>query len=322
MKNILINLPLIFNVTLIHSTIRSSTPVLFAAMSCVITQQADILNVGVEGTMLTSAFVAVLTSYFTGSWGIALLAAVSVGLLFSVVIGIAHLNFKADVFAVGMAINILAIALTRFSLQRTLKVSGSFYSKAIVPLPRLEFGFLQNNDTLKSLFSGYSMFELLGIPFVFLLSFMLYRTVWGLRLRSVGLNPMASATAGINVYRRKFEVILWSGVIGGIAGAHLSLGYSQLFSENMTNGRGFMGVAAMFFGGATPILAWVGCLIFGFTDSVASNLQSFGLPSQFILMIPYVMTVVVLAVAMARYASTLRRRKSAIAGENQAKEEE
>jgi ABC-type uncharacterized transport system permease subunit len=313
MSAFLENLPLIFNATLVHSTIRASTPILYAAMSCVLTQQADILNVGVEGIMLSSAFAAVLTSYMTGSWVLGLLAAVAVGLLISAIIGVAHLNFKADVFAVGMAINMLALALTRFGLQKVLHVSGSFYDKAIIPLPRIEIGFAAGNDVLSSLFSGYSLFELLGIPCVFLLGYVLYKTVWGLRLRSVGLNPMAAATAGIDVYRRKFEVILLSGIIGGIAGAHLSLGYSQMFTENMTNGRGFMGVAAMYFGGAAPVLAWVGCLIFGFTDSVASNLQSFGLPSQFMLMIPYVMTVTVLAIAMARSARAIKLRKSSLA---------
>jgi len=316
------NISMILNINLIHSTIRSSTPVLFAALASVLSQQADILNVGIEGIMLTSSFIAVIVSYFTGSWILALIAAIFTGLIFAVIIAVSHLNFKADVFAIGMAINMIALALTRFLLQKILKTSGSFYDKAIVPLPRFNIAFFANNAMLKSLFSGYSLFEILGIPLVFYISYMIYKTVWGLRLRCVGQNPMAAATAGINVYKKKFEMILWSGVLAGIAGAHLSLGYSQMFTENMTNGRGFMGVAAMFFGGANPLWTWIGCLIFGFTDAIASNLQSFGLPPQFMLMIPYLMTVVVLAVAMARYVNIERYAKSALVNRAKLSKEE
>jgi simple sugar transport system permease protein len=111
---------------------------------------------------------------------------------------------------------------------------------------------------------------------------------------------------------RKFEVMIWSGILGGMAGAYLSLGYSRMFVENMTNGRGFMGVAAMFFGGANPVFGWIGCLIFGFADSLASRLQSFGMPPQFILAMPFVVTVGVLAIAMMRANRRELRRKSAI----------
>lgn len=306
------NLSMVFNVTLIHATLRASTPILFATLTCIITQQADILNIGVEGIMLCGAFTAVAVSYLTGSWAIALCAAMLVGVVIAVVMAVAHLKYKADIFVVGMAINMLALAVTRFMLQKVLHTSGSFYDSAIVALPRIKFTFLQGHEVLNNLFNNYSVFEPLGIVMVFVLQWLLYRTVWGLRLRSVGLNPLAASTAGINVFRRKFEVMIYSGLIGGLAGAYLSLGYSRLFAENMTNGRGFMGVAAMFFGGGDPIRSWIGCLIFGFTDSVGSRLQSLGLPSQFILMIPYLATIVVLSLAMIRKARAEKKFRSAL----------
>lgn len=294
------NLFSIFDYSLIHATLRASTPILFAALAAIITQQADILNVGVEGIMLSAAFTAVAISYLTGSWVLALIAAVIVGVIIAIIIGTAHLKYKADVFAVGTAVNMLALALTRFFLNKVLKASGSFYSDKIVPLPKISIGFLSKSKIIDSMFNNYSLFEILGIIIVIVMWYVLYKTVWGLRLRSVGLNPMAAETAGIDVFKRKFTVIIISGILGGLAGAHLSLGYSNLFVENMTNGRGFMGVAAMFFGGANPIITWIGCLIFGFVDSVGSRLQSYGLPSQFILMIPYIVTVTVLAISMAK----------------------
>ena len=163
------------------------------------------------------------------------------------------------------------------------------------------------------MFNNYSLFEILGIVLVFVLWFLLYKTVWGLRLRSVGLHPMAAKTAGINVYSQKFKVMLYSGLLGGMAGAYLSLGYSKLFAENMVNGRGFMGVAAMFFGGGDPIMAWVGCLLFGFTDSVGSRLQAYGIPSQFILMTPYVITILALSISMAFKVKKEKKMQSSLA---------
>ncbi|WP_130805840.1 ABC transporter permease [Senegalia massiliensis] len=306
------NIAEIFDYTLIHATIRSSTPILFAALAAIITQQADILNIGVEGIMLSGAFVAVAVSFYTGSWLFAVIAAILVGVIISAIIGIAHLKYKADVFAVGTIINMLALALTRFFLNSILGVSGSFYSKEIVAIPKVNIPFIENNEFLNSIFNNYSLFEIVGIIMVFVLWYVLYKTVWGLRIRSVGLNSMAAETAGLNVFKNKFRVILISGVFGGIAGAHLSLGYSNLFVENMTNGRGFMGVAAMFFGGANPIFAWIGSLIFGLADSVGSRLQAYGLPSQFILMIPYVATIAILAISMASKIKRDKKMKSTI----------
>ncbi len=302
----------IIDYSIIHATIRASTPILLAAFSAVITQQANILNVGVEGIMLMSAFTAVYISFITGSWILAVFASVIMGLLVAAVIGVAHLKYKGDIFAVGMTINLLVLALTRFLLQRLLHVSGSFYSEKISPIPKIHFNFLEKSPVLDSLFNNYSLLELLIVPIVILMWFVLYKTIWGLRTRSIGLNEEAAETAGINTYRRKFQVILISGLIGGLAGAHLSLGYSNLFVENMTNGRGFMGVAAMFFGNANPVFTTIGCLIFGFMDSVGARLQAYGFPSQFILMIPYLSTVVILAISMIRKQRKKKKLRSAL----------
>ena len=223
----------IIDYSIIHATIRASTPILLAAFSAVITQQANILNVGVEGIMLMSAFMAVYVSFLTGSWILAVLAAVVVGLLVAVIIGLAHLKYKGDIFAVGMTVNLLVLALTRFLLQKLLKASGSFYSAEIAPMPKIHFAFLEKTPILNSVFNNYSLLEVLIVPIVVLMWFVLYKTIWGLRTRSIGLNEEAAETAGINTYKRKFQVILLSGVIGGLAGAHLSLGYSNMFVENM-----------------------------------------------------------------------------------------
>lgn len=303
---------LIFNYSIIQTTIRYSTPILYAALGVLITQQANMLNIGVEGMMLSGAFTAIAVSYFTGNWFLALIAAIIVGIILAIIMAFAHLKYGADIIVVGVAINLLSLALTRFLLNNVLGASGFFRSPYIVPIPKVHFDFLTKNDVINTLFNNYSMFEIIGIMLVFIIWFLLFKTIWGLRVRSVGLSPQAAETAGINVYKLKFSTMIFSGLLGGIAGAHLSLGYSKLFVENMTGGKGLMGVAAMFFGGGDPIFTWVGCLIFGFTDSVGSRLQPYGLPNQFVLMFPYITTVLFLTLSMIRRIRRERIEKSSL----------
>jgi simple sugar transport system permease protein len=302
----------IFDYTLIYATIRASTPILFAALAAVITQQGNILNIGTEGIMLTAAFVAVLVSYTTGSWVFALILAMAAGVLMALIMAVASIKYNADMTAIGTAINALALAVTKFGIKQFLGTTGSFTDPKIIGIPRINIPIFEGNKYLNGIFNNWSLMELLGIVMVLVLTFLLYRTVWGLRLRSVGHSPMAAETAGINVKKMKYQIMIISGILGGMAGAHLSIGYSKMFIENMTNGRGFMGVAAMFFGGANPVFAWIGSLLFGFIDSIGGRLQAYGWPSQFVLMQPYIITVLVLAISLWRKAKREEKAKSSL----------
>lgn len=305
----------IFDLSLIYATIRASTPILFAALAATITQQGNITNIGTEGIMLMSAFMAVWVSFTTGSWVLAILVSMIAGIATAMIMAVAHIKYNADITAIGVGVNTLALAVTKFGIMQFLGTSGSFTSPDIKAIPRINIPFLERYEVLNTIFNNWSLMEILGIVAVFALYFLLYRTVWGLRLRSVGRFPLAAETAGIHVNKMKYSVMAISGVFGGIAGAHLSIGYSQMFIENMTNGRGFMGVAAMFFGGANPILAWVGALLFGFVDSVGGRLQAYGWPSQFVLMLPYIITVAVLAISLYQKKKKEKKEKSALQGE-------
>lgn len=302
----------ILDITLIYATIRSATPILFAALCATITQQADILNIGTEGIMLTSAFVAVLTSFMTGSWLFAIVCAIFSGIVIAMIMAVANIKYNAHICAVGIAVNMFALAITKFGLKQFLGTSGTFNSPEIVPIPKIHIAAFDNIPFLNQVFNNWCVTEVFGLVMVAVMWFLLFRTVWGLRVRCVGRLPMAAETAGINVKMMKYQVMIISGVMGGLAGAHLSLGYSQMFADNMTNGRGFMGVAAMNFGAQNPILVWVGTLIFGFMDSLGARLQAYGLPSQFILMLPYVFTIVVLALAMWSKTKKDQKAKSAL----------
>lgn len=306
------NLGKIFNLSLIYATFRASTPIIYAALCAAITQQANILNIGTEGIMLVGAFTAVAVSYFTGSWILGILAAMLGGACIAMIMAVSHIKYNSEICAIGMGVNLLAIALTKFMLQVFFHTSGSFSNPSIVPIPKLHMAFLENVPVLNSLFNDWRFTEWFVIIFIILLQFIFYKTVWGLRLRAVGQFPMAAETAGIQANAVKYQAMLISGLIGGLAGAHLSLGYSTQFVENMTNSRGFMGVAAMYFGGANPVMTAMGCLLFGFSDSVGARLQAYGIPAQFILMMPYIVTIAVLAISMAVKIQATKKKQSAL----------
>lgn len=307
----------IINVSLIYATFRASTPIIYAALCAAITQQANILNVGTEGIMLMGAFMAVAISYTTGSWMLGVLAAMLSGMFMAWIIAIGHIRYKADNCAIGMGVNLLAVALTKYLLNAILGQQGSFSDPKIIGIPKVHIPFLKNIPVLNDIFNDWSITEWFVIILVIAVWFVFYKTVWGLRLRAVGKFEQAAQTAGINVNGMKYQAILIAGLIGGLAGAHLSLGYSNLFRESMTNNRGFMGVAAMYFGNANPIFTAIGCLIFGFADSVGARVQAYGVPSQIVLLMPYVITIVVLVISLVSKQATEKKKKSSLTGVSQ-----
>lgn len=307
----------IINVSLIYATFRASTPIIYAALCAAITQQANILNVGTEGIMLMGSFMAVAISYTTGSWMLGVLAAMLSGMFMAWIIAIGHIRYKADNCAIGMGVNLLAVALTKYLLNAILGQQGSFSDPKIIGIPKVHIPFLKNIPVLNDIFNDWSITEWFVIILVIAVWFVFYKTVWGLRLRAVGKFEQAAQTAGINVNGMKYQAILIAGLIGGLAGAHLSLGYSNLFRESMTNNRGFMGVAAMYFGNANPIFTAIGCLIFGFADSVGARVQAYGVPSQIVLLMPYVITIVVLVISLVSKQAAEKKKKSSLTGVSQ-----
>ena len=304
----------IFTPSLIYATIRSATPILYAALCASITQQANILNIGTEGIMLMGAFFGVAISYLTGSCLLAVLVAMLSGAAMAMIIAVGHIRYQADNCAIGMGVNLFAVAMTKFLLNSVLGKNGTFTDPNLAGIPKLHMGFLEGNSFLNTVLNDWSITEWFVILLILLVSFLFYKTAWGLRLRAVGRMQQAAQTAGINVNSMKYQAILIAGLIGGLAGAHLSLGYSKMFTESMTNGRGFMGVAAMYFGAANPLLTAVGCLVFGLAYSVGARLQPFGVPSQIILLMPYVVTVTVLAISLIIDKKRQNARKSSLTG--------
>ena len=300
----------ITSLDVINATIRISTPILLVALSAVITQKANILNIGAEGVMMLGAFFAITSSFLTGSWFIGVLAGMAIGVVASLFMAVAHIKFKADIFVVGMAFNIFTLAFTRFGLKTFLNSTGTFAPQNLSTIPKINLAFLSSDSFIGRLLLGYSLFDYLAIILVFVLWYAIYKTRWGLHVRSVGLNEEAAESAGINTNYKKYQVMFVSGILGGLGGAHLSIGYTSVFVDNMSNGRGFTGVAAMFFGGANPIFTFFGTLIFGYAQAAGNVLQLYGFPSQIVLMIPYLITILILAFSLyRRKAAAIKRSK-------------
>ncbi|MDR0599753.1 MAG: ABC transporter permease [Treponema sp.] len=301
----------VFSPSLFYASLRASAPVMYAGLCAAMTQQAGILNLGTEGIMLMGAYLAVAFGYLSGSWLVGIFAAMLGGAIIAGILGVGNLRYQAFLPAICIGMNLFVLGFTRFLLETNFKVTGVFVDPRIPPIPRIRFDGI---PFLGAFFNNWCLTEWLLILIVPLTWFVIFKTTWGLRIRSVGKMEMAARTAGLNVNAYKYQAILVSGLLGGLAGAHLSLGYSNMFVQGMTNNRGFMGIAAMWFGNAHPVYTVIGAYIFGFFDSTGSRLQPYGFPSQFVLAIPYIVTVVILALVMLVQARREKRRKSPLSG--------
>jgi ABC-type uncharacterized transport system permease subunit len=267
----------IFNYALIASTIRLSTPLILAALGGLYSERGGVINIALEGMMLAGAFTAAVVTVFTHSPWAGLLAAVIAGLAVASLHAVVTINYRADQVVSGAAINILFLGVPAL-------LSGALFEStgATPQLPR--------DQTLPNTLV-YLAFILVAVS-----AYVIYRTRFGLRLRAVGENPEAAMAAGVSVTRMRYAGVLISGALAALGGAYLSIGQSSLFTRNMTAGRGFIALAALIFGKWDPVGALLACLFFGFAEAVAIRMQgTVDIPNQFIQMIPYVLTMVVLA---------------------------
>jgi general nucleoside transport system permease protein len=267
----------IFNYALIASTIRLSTPLILAALGGLYSERGGVINIALEGMMLAGAFTAAAVTVFTHSPWAGLLAAVIAGLVVAALHAVVTINYRANQVVSGAAINILFLGVPAL-------LSGALFEStgATPQLPR--------DQTMPNTLV-YLAFILVAVT-----AYVIYRTRFGLRLRAVGENPEAAMAAGVSVTRMRYAGVLISGALAALGGAYLSIGQSSLFTRNMTAGRGFIALAALIFGKWDPVGALLACLFFGFAEAVAIRMQgTIDIPNQFIQMIPYVLTMVVLA---------------------------
>ncbi|MDQ6886422.1 MAG: ABC transporter permease [Gemmatimonadota bacterium] len=265
-------------------TIRIAIPYLFAAAGGVIAERSGVVSLALEGFMLSGAFSAALGAYFSGSAWTGVLCGIAGGLLFGLIHAIASIRYRADQIVVGIAINLLVVGLTRFFLRLAFESSSN--SPRIAGL-----------DAHGGLGHPLIWIGLLVIP---MLTWVVYRTPFGLRVRAAGEHPEAAATLGVAVSRIRYVAVALSGMLAGLGGTYLALDQHQ-FTDGMTAGRGFIALAAVIFGRWDPARAGLACLLFAAAETLQIRLQGTqAIPSQFVQMIPYALTIVALAGVVGR----------------------
>jgi len=284
----------VINVGLLAAALRMATPIVYAALGGIFSERVGIINIGLEGTMLASAFAGVTTSYYTGNPWLGVLVAVLVGGLIGLLHAILTVKFVGNQIVSGTGINIFALGFTAYMSQIIWGSRGA--SDGVQGLGTWTIPVISDLPIVGPIIGSHSPLVYLMLVVTLLSYVVLFKTPLGLRIRAVGEHPTAAETAGINVIRIKFLCVILSGMIAGLGGAFLSLGHLNLFTRGMTGGRGFIAMAAMIFGKWMPFGAFGASILFGLADALQMRLQSLGLlPPQIILTIPYLLTVAVLA---------------------------
>lgn len=284
----------IFNLILLASALRIATPIVLASLGGIMSETSGVINIGLEGMMLVGAFAAVVGSSFFGAWG-----GLAVGLSAGAIMGLLHafmsITVKANQIISATAINILAVGLPNILIPFIWP--GYFAMTPVVEgISDISFPWLDKIPVLGQVIGHQNPIVYIAFCLVPIVHIILFKTRFGLRLRSVGEHPEAADTLGINVHAMRYIAVTISGTLAGLGGAFLSIAYQSQYSMAMTAGRGFIGIAAMVFGRWKPAGALVACLIFGFADAFQASAQSAGvpIPPDLFLALPYVVTLVAL----------------------------
>ncbi len=295
-------------VQILDSSVRLATPLIFAALAGLFSERAGIFDIGLEGKMLASAFLAAAVAATSGSVWIGLLAGTFASLVFSGIHGVASITFKGNQLISGVAINFLAAGLTVLVAQSWFEQGGRTPSlSGTARFDPITFPFTEQLGQLtfigpvySELISGHTIlvyFAILAIPGSW---WILYKTTFGLRLRAVGENPEALDTAGVSVIKTRYSAIIICGILCGLSGAYLSTGLSAGFVKDMSAGRGYIALAALIFAKWRPWYILSACLLFGLLEAISNRYQNIDifnitLPVQFMQTLPYLLTVIILA---------------------------
>lgn len=282
----------ILSSSFVFSIIRVSTPLIFGAMAALICNRGGMLHIAFEGVMLTAAFFGMLGSALSQSVLVGLLCAVIGGVLISLMMGYFNLILNSNRVLTGIALNTFSSAGTVFALYLLVQDKGTSNSLPSLTVPMVNIPVIQDIPVLGTIVSGHNLLTYVSFLCVVLVYFLIFRTPLGLRIRSVGENPDAASSVGINVTKIRFTTLAISGVIASLGGAYMSMGYLSWFARDMMAGRGFMAIAAQNLGGAAPIPTLLAALGFGAVNALANVLQTLNMPSEIIQSVPYVATLI------------------------------
>lgn len=283
----------VLNTTVLAAAVRMATPLIFASLGGIFSERTGIINIALEGMMLMGAFSGMLVTYYVGNPWIGLIGALFMGGLMGLLHAVICIKYKADQVVSATAINIFAGGFTVFMLRAFFDVAGT--SPPVNRIRSISLPIIRDIPIIGDIFGHQNPLVYLAILTVVIVHIFLFRTVYGLRLRSVGEHPTAADTVGINVFLTRYICVTISGALGGLGGAYLSIAHLSRFGDGMTAGRGFIALAAMIFGKWTPFGAMGASLLFGFAEAIQMRLQEVGIPTQFVQMLPYILTMVTLA---------------------------
>ncbi|MFD1175537.1 ABC transporter permease [Paenibacillus puldeungensis] len=289
----------IADLTIVVVLLRSMTPILLAALGGLISDVTGVTNIGLEGQMLVAAFSSIAVGSATGSWFIGVLCGVLICVALSYVMAFFHLRLGVDVIITGFAINTFGSGVTVFLMNKIFNVTGSYNPEHLDKIPTINIPFIEDIPFLGKLLSGHSLMVWIGLLSVVFCFYMLYRTPYGVHLRAIGEAPQSARSLGIPVKRLQYSSLAWSGVFVGLAGAFMSMGMTSMFVKDMTAGTGFLALAVVLLGNRNPVGILVGSLIFGLAKALETLLQTIPnspVPSQFVQILPYVVTILALVV--------------------------
>ncbi len=277
-----------------YSTIiRVSTPIIFAALGALIASSAGTPNVALEGIMLFAAFFGTLSSAYSGSLLIGLLAGIGAGLSLSCLLAMFSIKFKANIILTAIAINILSSGGTAFLLSSITLDKGGTFSLQSREFPKIHLDFLEKLPFISEIFNDQNLLVWLAFGSPFIVWLILKKSPLGYHLRAVGENPEAANSVGIDVNKVKTTAIILSGFFASLGGIYLSMGYVSWFTRDMTGGRGWIALAAQALGGKSTIGVTLSALLFGTGESLSYSLQIFEMPSEIIQSIPFIITIIV-----------------------------
>jgi len=288
-------LHLLITANLWQATLAAAVLLLLPALGGVISERSGVVNIAMEGMMLTGAFFGVTADLAWHNVWLATAVAMLAGGLMALIHAVVSIRFRADQIVSGIAINIFAAGITVFLVNRIYGLQDVGHVGQSELLPNLNIPGLEQIPFFGKVLFQQNVVVYVALILLVLTHLVLFRTRLGLRIRAVGERPQAADTAGINVFMLRYGAVITSGLLSGLSGAFLAIGVSNTFVPNMTDGRGYIALAAMIFGKWTPFGAFVACLIFGLGEAIYANNSTIHISAYLLSMLPYLLTLIVLA---------------------------
>jgi general nucleoside transport system permease protein len=292
------SLQAVFGTSLLAATLRAATPLTFAAIGGIFSERSGVVNIGLEGMMLSGAFFGIAVVGWTGQWELGIFAAMAAGGLLALIHAFFSIHLRADQIVSGTAVNFLALGVTGYLFRSIYGTRGT--PELEERIPDVSVPGLRDIPYVGDVIGEMNLMIWMAILLVIVTAIFLFKTTFGLRLRAVGEHPKAADTVGISVFGMRYGAVVFSGMLAALGGAYLSIGFGGSFNENMTIGKGFIGLAAMIAGNWRPFPAFVVCLLFGFSEGLGRRLQGSELlpdmvsSPNLLSTLPYIITLIAL----------------------------